>query len=162
MVNIEPEAQDRRLFPRWLGVPILVLLIPIVVLVLGLYLLIGLVLHVAVWLAWFPRGKSVLIVSSESPPWKDYMADRVVVALQDRSVVLNWSSRRTWPRWPTLGLLVFWYFGRGREFNPLAVVFRPLRIARVFPFWKPFRDYKHGRPKAVEDLTRRLLEYAGV
>jgi len=161
-VNSEAEAQDRRPFPRWLGVAILVLLLPIVVLVLALYLVIGLVLHVAVWVVWLPRGKSILIVSSESPVWKDYMADRVVDVLRDRSVVLNWSGRSTWPRWPTLEILVFWYFGWGREFNPLAIVFRPLRIARVFRFWKPFRDYKHGKPESVENLTRRLLKYARV
>lgn len=156
------DALDRKPFPRWLGVAILVVLLPIALLVLALYLLVGLVLHVVVWVAWLPRGKSVLIVSSESPVWKDYMADRVVAALRDRSVVLHWSGRGGWPRWPTLEILVFWYFGWGMEFNPLAIVFRPLRIARVFRFWKPFREFKHGKPQAVEDLTRGLLEYAGV
>ncbi|MEX2029517.1 MAG: hypothetical protein WD906_00885 [Anaerolineales bacterium] len=157
----ESEPRVRRSFPRWLGVPILVLLLPIVVLVLGLNLLIGLVLHGAVWMAWLPPGESVLIVSSESPICKEYMADRVMAALRDRSVVLNWSGRSNWPRWPTLEILVFWYFGWGREFNPLAIVFRPLRIARVFRFWKPFREFKHGRPGS-EELTRRLLGYARV
>jgi hypothetical protein len=55
-------------------------------------------------------------------------------------------------------VLAFWYFGGSREFNPLAVVFRPLRLPRVFRFYEPFREFKHGKTEAVENMTRKFLE----
>ena len=154
------DTDNRKQFPRWIAVPLLVLLLPIVLLFIIVYLLFGLFLHLAVWLTWLPRGKSILVVTSDSPVWSQYMASRIVRALQHKAFILNWSGRSQWPKLPSLQLMVFHYFGRGREFNPLMVVFRPLRLARVFRFWKPFKDYKHGRPDALEHLTEQALQYS--
>jgi len=139
---------------------VLVLFLPIGLVLLLAYLLFGLFLHVAVWVTWLPRGKSILIVTSDSPVWTQYMADRIVSVLMQKAVVLNWSERSQWLTLPSIQVMLFRYFGRGREFNPLVVVFRPLRLARVFRFWKPFKDYKHGRPDALEHLTSHVLHYS--
>jgi hypothetical protein len=154
------ETDDRKQFPSWIGIPLLVLFLPIVLLFLIAYLLFGLFLHVAVWVAWLPRGKSILIVTSDSPIWTQYMADRIVGVLQQKAIVLNWSQRSQWPSFPSVQVMLFHYFGRGQEFNPLVVVFRPLRLARVFRFWKPFKHYKHGSPDALEHLTEEALQYS--
>jgi hypothetical protein len=42
------------------------------------------------------------------------------------------------------------------------VVFRPLRRARVFRFWQPFRDFKHGDPEPLRRLEKELFELIGV
>ena len=159
MVDAE-EAQEKR-FPQWLGIALLVLFLPVVLVFLLGYLAYGLLLHLVVWLWWLPRGKSVLVVTSDSPVWAQYMADRVVSALGQEAIVLNWSERSRWPKLPSVQVMAFRYFGRGREFNPLVVVFRPLRLARTFRFWKPFREYKHGSSEGVEALTERVLQYSG-
>jgi len=151
---------DRKKFPRWIGIPLLALFLPIVLLFLIVYVVFGLFLHLAVWLTWLPRGKSILIVTSDSPVWSEYMAARIVGVLQHKAFVLDWSERSRWPKPPSLQIMLFHYFGRGREFNPLVVVFRPLHLARVFRFWKPFKDYKHGRPDALERLTEQALQYS--
>jgi hypothetical protein len=57
---------------------------------------------------------------------------------------------------------LFRYYGHTREFNPLVIVFKALRPARVFRFWKPFKEYKHGKPQAVESLTEESLRYTGI
>jgi hypothetical protein len=51
---------------------------------------------------------------------------------------------------------------RRREFNPLAVVFRPFRPARVFRFWQPFREWNHGKREALERLEYELFAYLGI
>ena len=61
-----------------------------------------------------------------------------------------------------LTILVFYFFGGTRDFNPLAVVFRPFRLAKVFRFWSAFKDYKHGKVEVIEKLADDLLEYADV
>lgn len=149
--------------PRWL-IALLVVFSPLIIAILliffFLYVWAGALLHVAVWCWWLPRGRDTLIVYSESPVWQQHMEAEVLPALSTRAVVLNWSQRRNWEF--GLAVAVFRYFGGRREFNPLAVVFRPLRIARVFRFWQPFRDWKHGRPQRLEQLQAELFACLGV
>ena len=139
------------------AVPVLLLLLPLVVLVLGIYFLYGLALQVLIWSCWCTRGTRVLLVYSDSPVWHDYLEREVIPRLPQRTVVLNWSERRQWASW-SLAVWAFRYFGGHREYNPLAVVFRPFRWARTFRLYEPFRDFKHGKTaslqQAVHDLFR--------
>jgi hypothetical protein len=52
---------------------------------------------------------------------------------------------------------LFRFFGGTRQFNPLAIVFRPFSWPRRFRFYGPFQAFKHGRPDTVEDMRRDLL-----
>ena len=98
------------------------------------------------------RGRDVLFVYSDSPVWHEYIEQRFLPHLVRRAVVLNWSERNRWNL--SLGQVAFRFFGGRREFNPLAVVFRPLRRTRTFRFWTAFRDLKHGRPEALQIAGR--------
>jgi hypothetical protein len=120
----------------------------------------GLSLHLAVWCWWLPRGRDTLVVYSNSPVWQRHIEDGVLPALASRSIVLNWSERARWRS--GLPTAVFRYFGGAREFNPIAVVFRPLRPARVFRFWQPYREWKHGKPDSLARLEGELLAYLGI
>lgn len=131
------------------------ILLPLVVLAVALHFLHRAILYVLVWILWTTRGKDVLLVSSESPIWHDYMQSEVVPLVRDRAVVLNWSQRKTWDKW-SLSVQVFYSFGGRREFNPLVVLFRPFRQARVLRFWSAFKDWKHGYTQSVEALRREL------
>ena len=71
-------------------------------------------------------------------------------------LLFNWSHRRRWRR--ALAVLVFRYFGGHREFNPMAVVFRPFRRAKTFRFYASFRDFKHGETEAVPKMEQELYE----
>jgi hypothetical protein len=153
----DTERQGKRLRPWQRGLILLGLLVllPIVLLVLAAYGIAALLLHLALWVVWVPSGRRVLFVYSNSPVWQAYIEENILPRLPRRSVVLNWSERRKWSRW-TLGYWAFRFFGGRREFNPLAVVVRPLRWTSVFRFWKAFRDFKHGRR---ESLTRIENEF---
>lgn len=139
---------------------LLILLSPILVVLVAVYLglsfAFGLALHIAIWIWWCTRDKYALIVYSNSPVWQDYFENQVLPALENRAVVLNWSERATWHTW-SLAVLVFRYFGGNKDFNPMAIVFRPGRFRRVFRFWAPFRDFKHGKPQQVERMKEELL-----
>ena len=132
------------------------LMIAVVVAAILFYVLSALCLYVAVWFCWCRRGRSVLFVYSDSPIWREYVEERILPRLGERAVVLNWSQRKRWRG--TLPVLVFRFFGGSRDFNPLAVVFRPLRFARRFRFHEPFREYKHGKTESLARMERELFE----
>jgi hypothetical protein len=134
---------------------ILVAVSPIVLLWLVFYLLAGVLLHIAIWCVWYTRGRDVLLVYSNSPIWQEYFEEQLLPRLGRRAIVLNWSQRRLWHR--TLAVAVFRLFGGNREFNPVAIVFRPFRLARTFRYYKSFREFKHGKPEAVDALTDQLF-----
>jgi hypothetical protein len=135
---------------------VLALVLPLALVAAILYFLHRLAVYLLVWALWLPKGKDVLVVLSESPIWHGYMSAEVVPLVRKRAVVLNWSERKKWPRW-SFAAHVFRTFGGRRDFNPLVVVFRPLRRAEVLRFWQTFEDWKHGRTEPVERLKQRLL-----
>jgi hypothetical protein len=142
----------------------IVLLLPIILPL----AIVGLVLHflnkaavyLLVWMLWLPRGKDVLYVSSDSPIWKEYMEDEVFPLVAERAIVLSWSARSEWSKW-SFAVRVFRTFGRGRDFNPMVVLFRPFRSARVFRFLPAFQERKHGNGASVEQLRRDLTQALG-
>ncbi len=145
---------------RWWVYLVVVLLLPLILawIVLFSVCLISYtaLLHLAIWLWWCPRGKDVLLIYSDSPVWHDYIEEQILPSLQNRAVVLNWSRRREWP--VSLRRSAACHFGGQREFNPLAVVFRPFRRTRTFRFWKALRDLKHGHPEALDDVEEEFFQ----
>jgi hypothetical protein len=110
---------------------------------------------------WQPQGKDLLLVYSNSPHWKQYVEENWLPRWRQRAVVLNWSERGTWQRERGPEVALFRAFAGDREFNPLGIVVPPEgRRALVVRFWRPFRDYKHGRDRllraAEAELERRL------
>jgi hypothetical protein len=136
--------------------PFVPLLLLLVIAALVFHLLYRIVLYLLVWSLWLPRGKDVLFVYSDSPIWHEYMATQVLPLVQERAVVLNWSERKKWRR-RSLPVAVFWHFGGEREFNPMVVLFRPLRSARVFRFWSAFKDWKRGYREPAYRLRQDLF-----
>jgi hypothetical protein len=86
-----------------------VVLLPLVVAVLALWLLCAALLPMVVWLTWCRHGLYVLVVYSSSPVWQEYFETRVLPALGDRAVVLNWSERKQWKL--SLAVALFKFFG---------------------------------------------------
>jgi hypothetical protein len=146
----------RRLGQGILIVVLLPLILPLALFAIASHLLYRALLYLLVWVFWLPRGKDILFVYSDSPIWHDYMATQVLPLVQERSVVLNWSERKRWSRW-SLSVAVFHHFGGAGEFNPLVMVFQPLRLARVFRFWSAFKDWKRGYKEPVERLRQELF-----
>jgi hypothetical protein len=141
---------------RWWLIPLLIILSPVLFVVAMVALLLFAVssvcLHILIWTLWCLRGRDILFVYSDSPVWHDYLEQRLLPPIRHRAVVLNWSQRKRWRF--SLAKAAFRHFGGYREFNPLAVVFHPFRRTQKFRFWRPFRDWKHGRPAALIQMER--------
>jgi len=148
----------RKALGRAVGSLLLVLSSPLLLLALIPYLLYTAALYCAVWLLWCRRGKDVLFVWSESPVWKDRIQTRLLPKLGRRAVLLNWSERVQWTGRFSLARIAFQHFGGHREFNPLAVVFKPLRRARTFRFWRPYKQLKQGHPEVLEQMEAAFLD----
>lgn len=112
-------------------------------------------LYLLVWILWCPRGRNVLYVYSDSPVWKEHIERTILPQLSDSVIVLNWSHRKRWS--PSLARAVFRHFGGGREFNPLALVFKPFHRQIDFRFWKAFRAWKKGKVDDLERMEREFL-----
>ncbi len=152
--------KKRRGLPDALALLLFVILLPLIAVAIALYLafclLQGGFLNVVAWRCWCAHGRYVLFVYSDSPIWHDYIKEHILPRLGERAVILNWSQRSQWKR--TLAVMTFRYFGGSREFNPMAVVFRPFRLARRFRFYEPFREFKHGKPEAVAKMETALFD----
>jgi hypothetical protein len=130
--------------------------IPIVIVGLLGYFALRLGLHLLILLSWLPKGKDTLLVYSQSPIWHDYMTTQILPLLKDRAMVLDWSERKKWRKY-SLPVLAFRLLGGYRNFNPLVIHFRSFRRAKLFQFWSAFKDWKHGKTEAVEQLRRDLV-----
>jgi hypothetical protein len=108
-----------------------------------------------VWTLWLPRGKDDFYMSSDSPNWHDYMEQNVWPLVADRAVRLNWSERNDWKSF-SLATKVARQYARGSNFNPLVVVFRPLRTRQEFRFYYAFRRLKKVGPYELEALVSDL------
>lgn len=154
------KTQERRRWPIIIRVPlvgVIVLgLLAAILLFLPSYLLYGLILQLVIWVGWCTRGINVLLVYSESPNWQAYIDTNLIPKLPPSTVVMNWSNRRQWSFF-SIWVRAFRYFGGAREFNPLVVVFKPFRWARTYRFFKPLRQYKHGKTTDLEELERELF-----
>jgi len=127
---------------------------PILLIAVLLYVLWGIALYVAIWLTW--KKQFTLFVYSDSPIWKDYIEKEILPHIQDSAVILNWSERRHWKN--SLAVLAFRYFGGYRNFNPMALVFRPFHLVRTYRFFEAFKGFKHGNAKKVQKIKEELFE----
>lgn len=151
---------------RWLpsspkdvpGFILLLVFLPLVVPLVVLWLWFGLFLHVAIWLAWYTRGRSVLFVYSNSPNWQEYIEQRILPRFPVNAIIMNWSDRKKWNKL-SLPVQAFYYFCGDVNCNPAAVVFRPFRVAKTFRFWQPLRDYKHGKTEPLAKVEQKMFDY---
>lgn len=111
---------------------------------------------------WGAEGKRLLLVYSDSPNWREYIERHWLPPLAPVAVVLNWSERLTWTERHPLEAAIFRAWAGEREFNPIAIVIPPEGAVRVIRFWRAFRNYKHGRPRALRGCEAELEAAVGI
>ncbi len=145
-------------YPEWM-VALCIVFPPLLLVLVPLAFLVSLVatvfLHLVIWSWWHLRGWEVLLVYSDRPLWHDYIEQHLLPRLGKRAVILNRSEHRRWPF--SIAQLAFYYFGGLRQFNPLAVVFRPFHRSQVFRFWLSFADFEHGHPAALHQMEKDMF-----
>jgi hypothetical protein len=105
---------------------------------------------------WGKVGKRLVLVYSNSPHWQAYIEQHWLPVLGPIAVVLNWSERAHWPERHPFEAEIFKRWAGDREFNPLAIVMPPTGAVRTIRFWRAFRDYKHGKDRALRAAEREL------
>jgi hypothetical protein len=85
------------------------------------------------------------------------MEAEIFPLVAERAVVLSWSARSKWPKW-SFAVRVFHTFGGRRDFNPMILLFRPFRGARICRFLPALQERNHGNSASVEQLRRDLME----
>jgi hypothetical protein len=111
---------------------------------------------------WGMSGKCLLLVYSNSPHWQGYIEEHWLSRIGRISVVLNWSDRARWPEQHAFEAEIFRMWAGDREFNPLAIVIPERGPVRVIRFWQAFRDYKHGKDRALRAAEEELAAAVGV
>lgn len=109
-----------------------------------------------VWIFGCSRGRNVLYAYSDSSIWKEHIESKVIPRLSDRVVILNWSRRKEWR--VSLATLVFQHFAGSKEFNPMAIVFRPFRSRVEFRFRLPFQAWKKNKRDELDAMERSFIE----
>lgn len=137
---------------------------------------------------WGGEGKHGLLVYSNSPHWQEYIEREWLPRWGDRLVVANWSERKRWPRERPLEHAIFRRWAGRREFNPIAIVFRPPAMpwatmrawaqalrrldpagmlspnppeVEIIRFHRPFRNFRHGKPQSLRAAEERLTQLLG-
>jgi hypothetical protein len=145
----------------WPGRIVLILLLPLIIPLLMcigvLYLFASIFIYLAVWLWWNSRGIRLFYVYSNSPHWKGHIENEILPRLPEGQIILNWSEKKRWKNM-SLASMVFLHFGGQREFNPMALIFNPFRRAKVYRFYRPFQEFKHGKPDALTKLEAEFLQ----
>lgn len=155
----EPARKNRPL-TNIVGLATVFLLFPLGVAFIAAWVVGMIALHLALCLAWLPRGRRVLFVTSDSPKWKPYLDEQVVPRLPKGTVVLNWSESARWSPF-SIGVWLFRMWSGPREYNPIAIVVRPLGSPKVFRFFGPFEEQKRGRPEALQSVESALFAELG-
>ena len=154
-------------------------IIPLIPLLLGIgiisgiwWIICGTWLGFLVRLRWYPQGKYMLFVYSNSPNWKEYIEANILPRISSYAVVINWSERSKW-EWEKkplefkvfqhwTGVRRYFFKGKkkwdGREFNPIAIIFVPWWRRKVLRFWQAFKDFKHGKKKSLTNLEAQFFE----
>jgi hypothetical protein len=101
------------------------------------------------------RGVRCIVVHSESPLWKDHIADRWLPRLGRAAIGLNWSQRGRWPA--SLAVAMFHRFCGTEQFNPAVIVLRGIRRPYVFRFFHAFHEAKRGRTAFLQSLEDEMF-----
>jgi len=106
---------------------------------------------------WGRMGRVAVLVYSDSPHWKDHIEASVLPRVADRVVTVNWSRRSDWRRNKPIEVRIFEHWAGEHEFNPMAIVVPRRGEVFTFRFWAAFRDLKHGKPEALQEMEARFV-----
>jgi hypothetical protein len=137
-----------------------VLLSPLIVAGFVAYGIYTALLYLTIWAVWCRNGPRVFISYSRSPHWQERFENVLIPQLPSSSIIVNWSDRKTWPRF-SLRTLAFEHYLGNIAHTPSVIVFKPLRRAQVFRFFEAYKIFKHGNDVPVLELESALLNAVG-
>src|SRR5574341_1633049 len=97
-----------------------------------------------------------VLVTSDSPNWKQYIEETWIPEFGNSMIILNWSQHKRW-RWNVYTLIFYKFVGAEHNYCPSIVLLDGLKRPLVFRFFYAFRDAKHGSRSALTELENRLF-----
>lgn len=88
---------------------------------------------------WFPKGKYIFFLYSDSKKWKDYFEKELEPKIQGKASIWNWSTRQKdgWNDAIIEAKILKLYRPLG-YFYPMAIVFLPSGEVKIFEFYTPY------------------------
>ena len=88
---------------------------------------------------WFPKGKHIFFLYSDSQKWKEYFEKELAPKIQDKAFIWNWSTRQKdgWNE-NMIEAKILSLFRPIGYFYPMAIVFLPSGEVKTFQFYTPY------------------------
>jgi hypothetical protein len=153
---VDAAPRKNRPWTNVVGLATVFLIFPLGVAFIIGWVLATIALHLALLVAWLPRGRRVLFVTSDADGrGKRYIDEHVLPQLPRTAVILDGTTRAQWSPLQ-LGPWLFRMWSGPRADGPLAIVVRPWAGPRVFRFSEPLIQLDRGHPEAVQTVQREL------
>jgi hypothetical protein len=110
---------------------------------------------------WFPRGKYIFFLYSDSKKWKEYFEKELLPKIKDKSQIWNWSTRQKdgWGDNIIEAKILKIYKPLG-YFYPMAIVFLPSGEVKIFQFYSPYINMLKSNKDEYAKLEKEFLELA--
>lgn len=108
---------------------------------------------------WFPKGKHVFFLYSNSKKWKEYFEKKLIPKIQDKTVIRNWSTRQKdgWNE-NLIEAKILSLFRPYGEFYPMAIVFLPSGEVRIFKFYTPYISQLKSGKNNYNKMEKEFLK----
>lgn len=110
---------------------------------------------------WFPKGKYIFFLYSDSKKWKDYFENELVPKIQGKASVWNWSTRQKdgWNDDIIEAKILKPYKLLG-YFYPMAIVFLPSGEVKTFQFYTPYVNMLKSGKDEYNKMEKEFLALA--
>ena len=102
-------------------------------------------------------GRDVILITSESPIWSDYIRDNILPPLGDRALVMNWSERRFWQHDMPVAARAHRRWSGEKGMVPTIIVMHGFWKVENVSLYQAFRDYKHGKTSTLKVAEDQLF-----
>tara|TARA_R110002072_G_scaffold95501_1_gene210577 strand:+ start:977 stop:1450 length:474 start_codon:yes stop_codon:yes gene_type:complete len=141
-------------------VPIIIIVLPVIFWIMLIVGILKTYIRFRLRIKW-PENTFILFTYSESENWTDYIEQKIIPRIAAHAQIINRSQQKDWKsRYPTeRRALESW---GNLNINPVAIVFRPWKPAKVIAFYEAFRDLKHGKESTINAKTEELFQWLPV
>lgn len=107
---------------------------------------------------WFPKGKHIFFLYSDSKKWKNYFEKGLVPKIKDKAAVWNWSTRQK-DGWngDIMEAKILSLFRPVGCFHPMAIVFMPSGKIKTFQFYTPYVNMLKSGKDDYKKLEKEFL-----
>src|SRR5690606_33354443 len=104
----------------------------------------------------WPPNKWILLSYTQSKVWAPYLESELIPKLGDACLAID-RSRADWKDKFPLEARAIEFWGGGRSYNPLVILFPKNGGVEIVRLYDEFQDMKHGKDKPLESKVVYLF-----